>query len=90
MDSLNKVIYLIYNIKPDEKLLSLKPSNEDLESELVSFISKHHKIQNLIFPTQNGDIFITIDSKDEKDFPKKLKTALYELNRQPRIQTKVI
>jgi hypothetical protein len=89
MDSLNKVIYLIYNIKPDEQLLSLKPSNEELEKELFNFISKDYKIQNLIFPTKAGDIFITIDSKDEKDFPKHLKSALYELNRQPRSQTKV-
>lgn len=89
MESLNKVIYIVYNIKPDEQLLRLKPSNDDLKNELVAFISKDYKIQNLIFPTQTGDVFITIDSKDEKDFPKQFKNALYELNRQPTIQTKI-
>ena len=83
-----KVIYLIYEFKADKKLKDLKPSSEDLEKELRDFLKKY-KIRNIIYPTNSGDLFITIDAVDEINLPKHLKNSLYELNRKQSTPTKV-
>jgi hypothetical protein len=55
------VIYLLYEFKPLQRWISEQPSSQTIEKELSEFL-KQFKILNLVFPTRNTQVFVTIES----------------------------
>ena len=82
-DTTKSVVYFIYEIKPTKALIQMKPSIQDLEEDFKKFFLKNIKSKNLIYPTRNGHVFVTIDSNDANTIPNQIKTDLYELNKIP-------
>ena len=90
MESQQKVLYFIYQVILNKQGIEwIKLTPEAFENNLRDFL-KDYKIKNLIYPTRSGDVFLTVEAKEENTLPVNFENKFYDLIRKPRTLSEVL